>query len=82
MLRERASVTNSANSIENNSSDECIVYQLGKIKRKGECTMNMMWKMEMVLTPLCGAKIMNLFDKSKYFCIFFPKIAKIGYLAL
>lgn len=44
--------------------------------------MNMMWKMEMVLTPLCGAKIMNLFDKSKYFCIFFQKIAKIGYLAL
>ncbi len=36
----------------------------------------------MVLTPLCGAKIKNLFDKSKYFCIFFPKITKIGYLAL
>lgn len=30
-------------------------------------------EMEMVLTPLCGAKIMNLFDKSKYFCIFFSK---------
>lgn len=39
-------------------------------------------EMEMVLTPLCGAKIMNLFDKSKYFCIFFPKITKIGYFAL